>query len=91
MMHQQIIIYDNANPTLSDFYLMVGSLFSDFPSYESSDSTESVMSDAHSASPNVDTLFHDLCNQYTGCVHEQGKVFFSEWSMPGACSNICRY
>jgi len=42
----------------------------------------STASDAQSASPDLEQLFDNVCNEYSRCVHETGRVLPPEWTMP---------
>ncbi|KAK9049781.1 hypothetical protein SSX86_031253 [Deinandra increscens subsp. villosa] len=52
-----------------------------FPS-SSTSTNSSTASDAQSAPPDVEQLFHFICDEYTRCVHEAGRVLPPEWTMP---------
>ena len=74
-----IVLYDN--PTLSDMDFIMDTDFSSFPSSATS-SSSSTASDAESAPPDLDQLFHQICDEYSRCVHEAGRVLPPEWTMP---------
>lgn len=71
-----IIVYGNATRSDMDFLMDTS-----FPSSSTSTNSETA-SDAQSAPPDLDQLFSNLCNEYTRCVHETGRVLPPEWTMP---------
>ena len=63
------------NVTLSDFIFL--------NSFSSGSSTlSSTRSDAESAPPELEQLFHRVCDEYAKCVRGAGKQLPPEWSMP---------
>lgn len=79
--------FDPTGPTRyspSDLSFLQTDSFS-FPSISSSSSTSflsSTRSDAQSAPPELNSLFRTLCDEYSRCVHETGRVLPPEWTMP---------
>ena len=71
------------NPTLSelDFIMEMETDLLSLPSSATSTSS-STKSDAQSAPPDLDPLFNKICDEYSRCVHEAGKVLPTEWTMP---------
>ena len=71
------------NPTLSelDFLIEMETDLLSLPSSATSTSS-STKSDAQSAPPDLDSLFNKVCDEYSRCVHEAGKVLPTEWTMP---------
>ena len=59
-MEKQIVVY--GNPTPSDLRFMHSDPFS-FPSKSSSSTLSSTRSDAESAPPELDRLFHEICEK----------------------------
>lgn len=66
------------NTTLSDINFMMET---DLPASATS-TISSTASDAQSASPDLEQLFDNVCNEYSRCVHETGRVLPPEWTMP---------
>lgn len=75
----EVILYED--PTLSDMNFIMDDTFTSFPSSGTSTSL-STASDAESAPPDFDQLFHKICNEYNSCVHETRRVLPPEWTMP---------
>jgi hypothetical protein len=69
-----LVLYENPTPNYVSF------IFADSPSF--SESTSSTRSDAQSAPPDLNHLFYQLCEEYSRCVHETGRVLPPEWNMP---------
>lgn len=78
-MEGQLVLYGNT--TLSEMDFIMNTDFPSFPSSASSTSS-STLSDVQSAAPDLDLLFTQICDAYTLCVHEAGRVVPPEWTMP---------
>ena len=76
-MEKQIVVY--GNPTPSDLRFMHSDPFS-FPSKSSSSTLSSTRSDAESAPPELDRLFHEICEESVELV--SNTQLPSEWSIP---------
>nr|YP_010265607.1 hypothetical protein MFQ52_mgp39 [Bidens bipinnata]YP_010352567.1 hypothetical protein MFQ53_mgp59 [Bidens parviflora]YP_010352705.1 hypothetical protein MFU86_mgp39 [Bidens biternata]YP_010352783.1 hypothetical protein MZG22_mgp20 [Bidens pilosa]UIR99382.1 hypothetical protein [Bidens alba var. radiata]UIR98922.1 hypothetical protein [Bidens parviflora]UIR99060.1 hypothetical protein [Bidens bipinnata]UIR99122.1 hypothetical protein [Bidens biternata]UIR99184.1 hypothetical protein [Bid len=73
----RVVLY-NATPSDVDYLMLMESSFT-----SSSTSTDSsTASDARSAAPDIEQLFRDICNEYSRCAHEAGRVLPTEWTMP---------
>jgi len=72
---EEIVLYD-ASPSDVDYLMLMES------SFTSSSSDSSTASDARSAAPVIEQLFRDICDEYSRCVHEAGRVLPTEWTMP---------
>jgi hypothetical protein len=79
MQNAPIILY--GNPTLSDLDYIMEPSFTSFPS-EATSTSSSTLSDAQSAPPDLDLLFNKICDEYSRCVHEAGRLLPPEWTMP---------
>lgn len=75
----ELILY--GDPTLSDMDFLMDTDLTSFPSSGTSTSF-STASDAQSAPPDFDQLFNRICDEYSSCVHEAGRVLPPEWTMP---------
>jgi hypothetical protein len=77
--NQQIVVY--GNPTPSDLLFMDSALFS-FPASKASSTLSSTVSDAESAPPELDLLFHEICDKRAELVLLSNKQWKPEWSIP---------
>ncbi|PHT25531.1 hypothetical protein CQW23_34843 [Capsicum baccatum] len=78
----QIVLYQIVgNTTLSDLEFMRRDPIY-FPSASSTSTSSSTASDAQSAPPDFEKFFSKVCDEYTRCVHEAGRVLPPEWTMP---------
>ncbi|KAF3652492.1 hypothetical protein FXO38_08028 [Capsicum annuum] len=78
----QIVLYQiYGNTTLSDLEFMRRDPIY-FPSTSSTSNSYSTASDKQSASPDFEKFFSKVCDEYTRCVHEFGRVLPPEWTMP---------
>jgi len=73
MENRGLILY--GNPTRSDVDFLMDTS-------SSTSTNSSTASDAQSAPPDVEQLFRFICDEYTRCVHEAGRVLPPEWTMP---------
>ena len=69
------------NPTPSDLLFMDSALFS-FPASKASSTLSSTVSDAESAPPELDLLFHEICDKCAELVLLSNKQGKPEWSIP---------
>lgn len=77
--NQQIVVY--GNPTPSDLLFMDSALFS-FPASKASSTLSSTVSDAESAPPELDLLFHEICEKCAELVLLSNKQLKPKWSIP---------
>ena len=75
-----LVLY--GNPTLSEIDFLMDTDWTSFPSSATSTTSSETASDAQSAPPDLDQLFNIVCDEYTRCVHETGRVLPPEWTMP---------
>ncbi|KAF3678534.1 hypothetical protein FXO37_04329 [Capsicum annuum] len=66
---------------LSDLeFMRRGAIY--FPFANSISTSSSTAPDAQSAPPDFEKFFSKVCDKYTRCVHEVGRVLPPEWTMP---------
>lgn len=59
-----------------------------FPSTSTASSISSTKSDAESAPPDLDQLFHSICDAYTEWVEKSGRQLPPEWDMPSLVRTV---
>ena len=79
MNRAELLLYGDPTPREMDFLM-----YTDFTSFPSSGASPSLStaSEAESAPPDFDQLFQRICEEYSKCVHEAGRVLPPEWTMP---------